>query len=173
MPKGIYARIAPRSRLASKNGIAIKEGVIGSDYTGEVKVIIVNHGKNDCRIQPGNRMAQLIMEKIDTSDMMEVDDLEKTERAERRCGSTDMSPKRTRPVTDWKQMISFVKANHEDNEYFDVEDMGRHLRLRKEHILMSSAIISQVEGNKLEGNFITKVWAASKNDHIWQEKRAE
>ena len=93
MPKGTYARIAPRSGLASKKGIAINGGVIDADYAGEVKVIMVNHGKNDCRIQPGDRIAQLIIEKIDTSDMMEVDDLEITERAERGFGSTDMSPK--------------------------------------------------------------------------------
>ena len=65
--------------MASKKGIAINRGVIDADYTGEVKVIKNNHGKADCRIQAGDRIAQLIIEKIDTSDMMEVDDLEVTE----------------------------------------------------------------------------------------------
>ena len=74
-PKGTYVRIAPRSGLASKKGIAINGGVIDADYTGEVKVIMINHRKIDYRILAGDRMAQLIIEKIDTSDMMEVDDL--------------------------------------------------------------------------------------------------
>ena len=89
---------------------------------------MINHGKNNCRIQPGDRIAQLIIKKIDTSDMMEVDDLEITERAEKGFDSTDMSPKRTTPVTDCKPMICFLQADHKDNEYFDAEDMARHLR---------------------------------------------
>jgi len=56
---------------------------------------MVNHGEADCRIQEGDRIAQLIIEKITTSDMVEVDELELTERADRGFGSTDMSPKRT------------------------------------------------------------------------------
>ena len=94
LPKGTYARIAPRSGLASRKGIAINGGVIDADYTGEIKVIMINHGKTDCRIQAEERIAQLIIEKIDTSDMMEVDDLEVTERAGKGFGSTDMCHKR-------------------------------------------------------------------------------
>ena len=84
-----------------------------------------------------------------------------------------MSPKRTTPVTDCKPMICFLQANHKDNEYFDAEDMGRHPRLLKEHILMSSAIISQVEQKNFDADFITKVLTASENDKEWQERRAE
>jgi len=62
-PKGTYARIAPRSGLASKKGIAINGGVIDADYTGEIRVIMINHGKADCRIQKGDQIAQLIIEK--------------------------------------------------------------------------------------------------------------
>ena len=90
LPKGTNARIAPRSGLVSKKGIAINGGVIDADYTGEVKVIMLNHGKIDCRIQAGDRIAQLIVRKIDTSDMMEVDNLEITERDDKSFGSTDI-----------------------------------------------------------------------------------
>ena len=96
-----------------------------------------------------------------------------TERADGGFGSTDMSPKRTTPVSDCKPMICFLQADHKDNEYFDAEDMGRHPRLLKEHILMSSAIISQVEQKNFDADFITKVLAASENDQEWQERRAE
>jgi len=63
LPKGMYARIAPRSGLASKKGIAINGGVIDTDYTREIRVIMINHGKADCRIQEGDRIAQLMIEK--------------------------------------------------------------------------------------------------------------
>ena len=95
LPKGTYARIAPRSGLARKKGIAINGGVIEADYTGEIRVIMINHGKAHCRIQEGDRIALLIIEKINTSDIMEVNELEVTERADSGFGSTDMSPKRT------------------------------------------------------------------------------
>ena len=123
LPKGTYAWIAPRSGLASKKGIAINGGVIDADYTGEIRVIMVDHGKADCRIQEGDRIAQLIIEKIHTSDIMEVDELELTERADRGFGSTDMSSKRTISVTDAQPMICFLQADSNNNEYFDVEDI--------------------------------------------------
>jgi len=72
---------------------------------------MVNHGKADCRIQEGDRIAQLIIEKINTSDMMEVDELELTERADSGFGSTDMSPKCTISVTNAQPMICFLQAD--------------------------------------------------------------
>jgi len=54
---------------------------------------MINHGKVDCRIQEGDRIAQLIIEKMNTSDIIEVDELEFTERVDRGFASTDMSPK--------------------------------------------------------------------------------
>ena len=71
-------------------------------------------------------------------------------------------------------LVRFVtQANHEDNEYFDAQDMGRHPRLLKDHIVMSSAIISQVERKNFDADCITKVLAASENDQEWQERREE
>ena len=136
LPKGTNARIAPRSGLASKRGIVINGGVIDSDYTGEVKVIMINYMKIDCRIQAEDRIAQMIIEKIDMSDMMEVDQLEKTERADSGFGST---------VVELAPMICFSQVDKRNNEFFDTEDMGKHPQLMKEYVLMSSAIIFQVE----------------------------
>jgi len=73
LPKGTYARITPPSGLSRKKGTAINGGVIDADYTGEIKVIMVNHGKADCRLQEGDQITLLIIEKIDTTDIMEVD----------------------------------------------------------------------------------------------------
>jgi len=63
IPQGTYARIAPRSSLAFKESIGIGGGVIDADYTGEVKVIIMNHGKKGYQVQEGDQIAQMIIEK--------------------------------------------------------------------------------------------------------------
>jgi len=63
-PRGTYGRIAPRSGMAVKHQIAVNAGVIDSDYTGEIKVVLVNMSNQDYRIQKGDQIAQVIMEKI-------------------------------------------------------------------------------------------------------------
>jgi dUTP pyrophosphatase len=88
VPKDCYARLAPRSGLAFKYGIQVGAGVIDSDYTGEIKVILFNHGENDFTIKTGDRIAQLILEKIFTDDLEEVEELVKTERGAGGFGST-------------------------------------------------------------------------------------
>ena len=66
LPRGKYARIAPRSGLANNKRINVGGRVIDADNTGEVKVILLNQGTQDCLIQAGERMAQRIVEKINT-----------------------------------------------------------------------------------------------------------
>ena len=61
LPRGTYARLAPRSSLANKRRINVGGGVIDADYTGEVKVILMNHGTQDCSIQAGERMTHIIV----------------------------------------------------------------------------------------------------------------
>jgi dUTP pyrophosphatase len=63
IPTGNYGRVAPRSGLAVKNSINVGAGVIDSDYRGEVKVLLFNHGDADFEISEGDRIAQLIIEK--------------------------------------------------------------------------------------------------------------
>ena len=88
VPKYCYARIAPRSGLTFKYGIQIGAGVVDSDYTGEIKVIMFNHGENDFNIKTGDRIAQLILEKILTNELEEVEELVKTDRGAGGFGST-------------------------------------------------------------------------------------
>jgi len=61
-PDGTYGRIAPRSGLAVKKGIHVGAGVVDPDYTGELKVVIFNHGKSVFDVQVGDRIAQLVLE---------------------------------------------------------------------------------------------------------------
>jgi len=91
IPQGTYARRAPRSGLAYNKSIGIGGGVIDADYTGEVRVIMMNHGKKRYQVQEGDRIAQIIIEKVDMSGMMEVDNLQITDRGNKGVGSTDLS----------------------------------------------------------------------------------
>ena len=64
IPSDCYARIAPRSGLAFSYGLMVNAGVVDSDYRGEIKVIMYNPGTSAYRISPGDKIAQLIFERI-------------------------------------------------------------------------------------------------------------
>ena len=89
VPVGTYGRIAPRSGLSTK-GIFINAGVIDRNYTGEVKVILNNFGKNEIELPKFSRIAQLIVEKISNPSIIEVDELDPTERESGGFGSTGL-----------------------------------------------------------------------------------
>jgi len=80
LPRGTYGRLAARSGMASKHRIAVGGGVIDADYTSEIKVILRNHGDTNYEFMAGDRIAQVIVEKIQTHDAMEIDNLEDTAR---------------------------------------------------------------------------------------------
>ena len=83
-------QIRPRSGLASKNNISVLNtpGTIDSDYRGEIKVIIYNHGKNDFLINNGDRIAQMILTPVVKMELEETDNLPETIRGESGFGST-------------------------------------------------------------------------------------
>jgi len=64
IPIDSYARIAPRSGLAVKNGIHVGAGVVDSDYRGEIGIVLFNHGNDNFVVSKGDRIAQLVVEKI-------------------------------------------------------------------------------------------------------------
>ncbi|EPQ59618.1 dUTP diphosphatase [Gloeophyllum trabeum ATCC 11539] len=88
VPAGTYGRVAPRSGLASKFMIDTGAGVIDADYRGVVFVLLFNHSDKDFQVQEGDRVAQLIIEKIQTPEVLEVDDLDETLRGAGGFGST-------------------------------------------------------------------------------------
>ena len=87
VPFGTYGRIAPRSGLALKQ-IDVGGGVIDLDYRGEVKIILFNHSNIDFKINYGDRIAQLILEKIEIPEIKEVNSLSETNRGMNGFGST-------------------------------------------------------------------------------------
>jgi dUTP pyrophosphatase len=88
IPEGHYGRVAPRSGLAWKHHIDCGAGVIDRDYRGNVGVILFNLAKQEFKIKQGDRIAQLILEKISTPPVVEVEDLDKTDRGSGGFGST-------------------------------------------------------------------------------------
>ena len=88
LPPGTYARIAPRSGLAYRHFIDVGAGVVDSDFRGEIKVILFNHFVEDFPVQAGDRIAQLILERIDTPPVQKVAVLEDTDRGNDGFGST-------------------------------------------------------------------------------------
>ncbi|QKX53318.1 uncharacterized protein TRUGW13939_00396 [Talaromyces rugulosus] len=88
VPEGTYGRIAPRSGLASKNFIDTGAGVIDADYRGEVKVLLFNFSDVDFTIKQGDRIAQLVLERIYTPDVLVVEQLEESVRGVGGFGST-------------------------------------------------------------------------------------
>ena len=87
IPKGHYGRIANRSSMA-KNDIIVICGVIDRDFRGNVKVGLRNLGEHDYRIRSGDRIAQLILEKISTPQIIETEYLSNTKRGSNGWGST-------------------------------------------------------------------------------------
>ncbi|KAI9632154.1 uncharacterized protein MKK02DRAFT_35550 [Dioszegia hungarica] len=88
VPDGCYGRVAPRSGLASKHSIDTGAGVIDADYRGPVMVLLFNFSDEDFTVKQGDRIAQLILERIVLAPILEVDDLEATARGSGGFGST-------------------------------------------------------------------------------------
>ncbi|XP_029808304.1 deoxyuridine 5'-triphosphate nucleotidohydrolase, mitochondrial isoform X4 [Suricata suricatta] len=88
LPSGCYGRVAPRSGLASKHFIDVGAGVIDEDYRGNVGVVLFNFGKEKFEVKKGDRIAQLICERIFYPEIEEVQVLDDTERGSGGFGST-------------------------------------------------------------------------------------
>jgi dUTP pyrophosphatase len=88
LPEGYVALIWPRSGLAVKNSIDCGAGVVDATYRGEIKVLLFNHSDESFIIEPGDRIAQLLVQKIENINFLHVDSLDKTERNEEGFGST-------------------------------------------------------------------------------------
>ncbi len=90
IPDGYEIQVRPRSGLAAKHGIGIlnSPGTIDSDYRGEIKIIIINLGKEDFVIQPAERIAQLVLSKVYTAKFIETTELNNTSRGEGGFGHT-------------------------------------------------------------------------------------
>lgn len=90
IPPNFEAQIRPRSGLALNFGISLvnSPGTVDADYRGEIKVIMINHGENDFKILRGDRIAQMVINKIEHIKFLEIDYLDETKRGENGFGHT-------------------------------------------------------------------------------------
>ena len=90
LPEGYEAQIRPRSGLAVKHGITCLNtpGTIDADYRGEIKVILINLSQEKQVIQPGDRIAQMVLQQVDRVEWVEVQSINETERNEGGFGHT-------------------------------------------------------------------------------------
>ena len=90
LPEGTEAQIRPRSGLAAKHGITVLNtpGTIDADYRGEIKVILVNLSNEEFTINPGERIAQMVVARYEKVEWESVEVLDETERGAGGFGST-------------------------------------------------------------------------------------
>lgn len=90
LPVGYEAQVRPRSGLAAKNGITVLNapGTIDADYRGEIGVILANLSKESFTVEPGDRIAQLVIAKHDRAEWIEVEALSNSDRGAGGFGST-------------------------------------------------------------------------------------
>ncbi len=93
LPGGYEAQVRPRSGLAFKHGVTVLNapGTIDADYRGEVKVLLINHGKEPFQIERGMRIAQLVVQPVSHATLVEVEELSDSARGSGGFGSTGTS----------------------------------------------------------------------------------
>ncbi|HSS01682.1 MAG TPA: dUTP diphosphatase [Kofleriaceae bacterium] len=90
LPEGYEAQVRPRSGLAREHGVTLvnSPGTIDADYTGPLIVLVINHGNRAVRIDPGQRIAQMVIAPVVQAELCEVEELPATARGAGGFGST-------------------------------------------------------------------------------------
>jgi dUTP pyrophosphatase len=90
LPEGYEAQVRPRSGLAREHGVTLVNapGTIDADYTGPIVILLINHGDRAVRIEPGQRIAQLVIAPVVQAELVEADALPTTARGSGGFGST-------------------------------------------------------------------------------------
>jgi dUTP pyrophosphatase len=93
LPDGYEAQLRPRSGLALKHAISLPNSpaTIDADYRGEIKVILINHGKDSFTVRKGDRIAQMVISKYEKADFIEAQSLSETDRGSGGFGHTGIS----------------------------------------------------------------------------------
>ena len=90
LPKSTEAQIRPRSGLALKHSVTVLNtpGTIDEGYRGEIRIILINHGKNDFKVDKGMKIAQMVIKPVIQANIIEIKELSSSERGEGGFGST-------------------------------------------------------------------------------------
>lgn len=90
IPSGFVGLIWDKSGIAAKFGIKTMAGVVDSSYRGEVKIVLHNLSNENFKIEKGMKIAQMLIQPVESKEILEVEDLEDTERGEGGFGSTGL-----------------------------------------------------------------------------------
>jgi dUTP pyrophosphatase len=88
IPRGYWGNVRDRSGLAAKHSIHTMGGVFDSNYRGEVQIVLINLGQKTYSIKKGDRICQMIIEKHEDLEVLEVEELDETNRGEERFASS-------------------------------------------------------------------------------------
>ena len=146
--------------------------MIDADYTGEVKVIMMNHGKKDYQVPERDRIAQMIIERIDMSEMMEVDNLRITNGGSKGFWSPDLSPKRTIVVKQVQPVMCQLYVESRENTLFRESDIGRNPWLLREEVLLARPKISKALLQEYKPQLLEEVQNATRNNLEWLAREA-
>jgi|SRR3989344_1838313 len=90
IPNGYFGSIRDRSGLAAKNALHCLAGVVDSGYRGEIGIVMINLGKDEFKINRGDRIAQMLIQKVERVEIEEVEELSESFRGESGFGSTGL-----------------------------------------------------------------------------------
>ena len=136
-------------------------------------MILRNHGTSDYEFKAGDRIAQLIVERIQTSEAVVVHKLGETERGTQGFGSTDLGPKRLITSKKHKIMMCFLRPNPRNNTFSDEEDIVTHADMTREVTMPSNTIIAAVPMQTMDETCLNRIRMAGKDDDAWTERKAE
>ena len=135
IPDGCYGRIAPRSGLAVKKFIDIGAGVIDADYRGEIGVVMFNHSDEDLKVKQGDRIAQLILEKISTPEVKETVDLSSTVRGSQGFGSSGLEKIAILQRVQGKPKLKQTNACRIQREFVSMRKMKKLMKQKEDVFL--------------------------------------
>ena len=118
-------------------------------------------------------IAQLLIERIATTEAMELDDLAIPERGNMGFGSSDLSPKRSITAEEEGIKIGFLLADTSDNKFFTATDISWHPRLMRAGEMLSSAHVNAAPTRTMNNSFLDKIKVGGKEDETWQERGHE
>jgi len=113
------------------------------------------------------------VEKIQTNDAIDIDNLEDTYRGTPGFGSSDIGPKQILTCEELKVKMCFLNLDPQDNSYFDEEDIPTRASLRDQVTMLSSAMIAAIQMETIDDLFLDRIRAVGKEDDTWTARKGE
>lgn len=164
VPKGTYGRIASRSGLSSKHQIEVGAGVIDRDYTGNVTILLYNHGDEPFQVSKGKNIAQLICEKITAPDLIEVPELDETSRGAQGFGSTDNDGQEPVLSTGGADLTDVSNTENPTQVLPTIEDLDQEIKSILKRFDVTEESRQDLNDLLVEGNLDLEDWLKARQD---------